>query len=69
MLHIPQTLATWFSSLMVTASTTSSALPPTPESAALSLFSAPAPALLLELKALRLVMLFTPAVHFLRVED
>ena len=67
--HTPQNLAvTWFSSLMVTASTTSSALPPTPESAALSLFPAPAP-LLLELKALRLVMLLTPAVHFLRVED
>ena len=65
---IPQNLATWFSALMVTASTTSSALPPTPESVALSLFSAPAPALA-ELKALMLVMLLTPAVHFLRVED
>ena len=65
--NAPQNLAvTWFSSLMVTASTTSSALPPTPESAALSRFPAP---LLLELKALRLVMLLTPAVHFLRVED
>ena len=66
----PQNLAvTWFSSLMVTASTTSSALPPTPESAALSLFPAPAPPLLPELKALRLVTLFTPALSFLLVDD
>ena len=56
----------WFSARTVTASMTSSALPPTPESAALSLFSAPA---VWELKALRLVTLFTPAAHLLRVED
>ena len=61
-----QNLMSWFSARTVTASNTSSALPPTPESAALSLFFSPA---LCELKALRLVTLFTPAAHFRRVED